>query len=106
MLALVDGRYGAGGFAAGFLNQLLGGRTWQFLGVISYGVYLVHMPVLTLVRHVARCQWPDLTGPQTLAIVAIGVLALTIGLAWLLHVTVERPCIRYGKQLTQRWRTR
>jgi peptidoglycan/LPS O-acetylase OafA/YrhL len=106
MLALMDGRYGAGGFAAGFLNQLLGGRTWQFLGAISYGVYLVHMPALTFVQYVARRQFPDLTDAQTLAILAIGGLALTLGLAWLLRVTVERPCIRYGKQLTQQWKTR
>lgn len=53
------------------------------LGIISYPLYLVHWPVILLITH-------DRTGFDGPLRVAVGI-ALAIGVAWLVHATVERP---------------
>lgn len=70
----------------------LSSRPMVFLGEISFSFYLVHVPLLLVL--------PDLVGLQhTYSVLpATGVLLLlltaSLALAWLLHVTVERPLVR------------
>ncbi|WP_372623901.1 acyltransferase family protein [Falsiroseomonas sp.] len=63
-----------------------------WLGAISYSLYLVHVPVLLALVHLAP---PPV--PAWLPAVAAPLLA--IPLAWLLYRTVERPAMRFGRQL-------
>jgi peptidoglycan/LPS O-acetylase OafA/YrhL len=55
-----------------------------FIGVISYGIYLVHWPIILLVQ---RTLWPE-------SVVAAVSLMLSILLATVLYYGVERPCAK------------
>lgn len=63
----------------------------QFLGVISYPIYIVHSPLAELLRH----AFPSLTGGHEVAQFTpwggLVFLAALIGLAWLLHHFYDTP---------------
>jgi peptidoglycan/LPS O-acetylase OafA/YrhL len=63
-----------------------------WLGAISYSLYLVHVPVLLTLVHLAPPQMPT-------AVPAIVAPLVSIPLAWLLHRAVERPSIGLGRRL-------
>jgi peptidoglycan/LPS O-acetylase OafA/YrhL len=86
--------------SAGLLNRPMA----QFLGRISYSVYLLHLPVIVLVRYLSRADSPGSASIQFQIVLVIASLGLTILGAWLLHVTVEKPMIQLGKRLTHRWK--
>lgn len=77
---VVAGRDVRGGAVA-----VLGLRPLQFLGAISYPLYLVHWPILMLPREAMQWQAPL---PHRLDL-ALAVAAVPV--AWLLHRLVERP---------------
>ncbi len=64
-------------------------------GALSYATYLFHEWVLKATLRLLP-QWPP--GWQ-----AAAAIALTLGLAWLLHRWVEDPMHRWGRQLARRW---
>ena len=78
-----------GGAAPGPLHatRLLALAPLQFLGAISYSLYLVHWPLQVIPQAVTFSDAP-LPLSQTLALGAVAV-----PLAWLLHRFVERPVI-------------
>lgn len=65
------------------------------VGVVAYGTYLFHEPVLGLCYALTRGTLPVITDFTTLA-TTIGALLLTLGLAKLSWVYFERPLIRLG----------
>jgi peptidoglycan/LPS O-acetylase OafA/YrhL len=68
-----------------------------WLGQISYPIYLVHYPLVALIN----AHLSSGTGPLTRAFVLLLISLPPVILAsWLLHVTIEKPFIRLGKQLT------
>jgi peptidoglycan/LPS O-acetylase OafA/YrhL len=73
-----------------------------FLGAISYGVYLYHLPVMVMLAH-----WHLLprTGAEAVLYVAL-TLAATLPLAWLSYRLVEAPFLRGGSSLRAIGRTR
>lgn len=88
-------------FVCCLLNQrslhFLDGRAFKFLGDISYGLYLLHYPILELFsRHFGESPLSLIAGVTT-----------TVGIAWLSHRYFEIPVMRkirsYGAQraLTQ-----
>ena len=81
-----------GGAAPGNLHAtaLLSLRPMQFLGAISYSLYLVHWP-LQVIPHAATFAAPPLPLEVRLALGAVAV-----PLAWLLYRFVERPVIGWG----------
>ncbi|MGP9747305.1 acyltransferase family protein [Brachybacterium sp. AOP29-B2-41] len=81
-----------GGAAPGRLhaNRLLGLRPMQFLGAISYSLYLVHWPLQVIPQVVT---FSDATLPLEQRL-ALG--AAAVPLAWLLHRFVERPVIGWS----------
>jgi peptidoglycan/LPS O-acetylase OafA/YrhL len=84
----------------GYLVRGLAGAGWQFLGRISYSLYLVHVPLLILGfglwgRLAGRGVIQDLAG---LVIVGGGVIGAA-GLFWWL---IERPCHALATRLTLR----
>ncbi|MEU6094310.1 acyltransferase [Streptomyces sp. NPDC047079] len=80
----------------------LGCRTLQWLGEVSFAFYLVHWPVLTYGRHLLGEQ------RQYSLPVGIGLIvlcgALSMLLAWLLYMGVERPAMRYWASSSRRTR--
>ena len=81
----------------GRMSRWLSGRTVQFLGLVSYSLYLIHAPVIGVVDWV-RTQafgtgaWSDAAG-------ALASIAASIVAAWALWWAVERPAVRWSRSL-------
>jgi peptidoglycan/LPS O-acetylase OafA/YrhL len=76
-------------------NSVLGIRPMQFIGLISYSLYLVHWPILVIAADAGG-------GMQPLPVAqGIGLVLLSIPLAWLLYRFVENP-LRRPRRLTGR----
>jgi peptidoglycan/LPS O-acetylase OafA/YrhL len=69
---------------------LLGLRPFQFIGLISYSIYLVHWPILVLVQARVGYYNPLPVWGTMLLVVA------SIPVAWLLYRFVENPARRAG----------
>lgn len=96
-LALVLAVLVAGPWPARLLSR--GPAKW--LGSISYGVYLIHFPVIVFLRMTER--WPE----DSLTRELLKVMAITIPLATFSWLCVERPVIRWAQRITgARQRTR
>ncbi len=71
-----------------------------WLGVISYSLYLVHLPILLIVmRLVGEMRWAALPAQIGISVV---VLALLVPVSWVTYRFVERPLQRMGRRLTDR----
>lgn len=93
---LVGWVYNAGAAQAGALCRPLS----QWLGLLSYGVYLWNVPIfevmLRLIDPALRLEWPLEAGLA----VGLATTALTLPIAALSERWVERPCIGLGHRLT------
>lgn len=69
-------------------------RAAQFVGSLSYGVYLFHNAAPVLLQRL----WPALPAP----VLVLGSLCLTLVVAMILHRGLEAPCRRLGR----RWAAR
>jgi len=82
---------------------LLRTRVLDHLGEVSYGLYLVHLPIVLTCAHIVS-RIPVAT--DLFAIKVLGVILtagpLSYALAWVMLVAVERPSIEAGRRLTQR----
>ena len=79
--------------------RLLARGPAKWLGSISYGVYLIHFPVIVFLRMTER--WPEDSLTQEL----LKVMAITIPLATFSWLCVERPAIRWAQRVTTKGRT-
>ena len=93
-IALVLGALVASPIRATVLSR--GPARW--LGTISYGVYLIHFPVIVFLRETER--WPDTLPRQLLA-----VMAITLPAAAFSWFAIERPAVRWAQRITTRGRT-
>jgi peptidoglycan/LPS O-acetylase OafA/YrhL len=92
-------------------TKLLASRPMVFIGERSYGIYLVHMICLSMIRPlIARLPGVTLDadraplGPYawaaTLLTFALAV-ALSLAVATVLNVLIEKPCIAQGRRWTK-----
>lgn len=81
----------AGAAGNGVMQGLFGTRVMVFLGVVSYSVYLWHLPVLNWL--VAASWYPALTGGRLAWILALA-LPPTLAIATLSYLAIERPFMR------------
>lgn len=79
------------------LHRWLTGWVAQWLGRISYSIYLVHAP-LTFFFLGLRTRIASNSPALSIALLA-GTYLFTLALATLLHVTIEVPCLRLAQQL-------
>jgi peptidoglycan/LPS O-acetylase OafA/YrhL len=70
----------------------LNSRVLVFIGLLSYSLYLVHLAVILRIAHA-------LPGVGQVAQGCIS-LAIAVALAWLIYITVEKPCARLRRKLT------
>jgi peptidoglycan/LPS O-acetylase OafA/YrhL len=70
--------------------RLLNNPAISFFGVLSYGFYLVHLPVILVLGKVtAMSEWP----------LVFTSMAVALGVTVLLHYGIERPCARMRRRL-------
>jgi peptidoglycan/LPS O-acetylase OafA/YrhL len=79
----------------GLLSKILSLKPLAWIGVISYGLYLYHFPIMIQLNHPTEWNW----GSWKTVAVAI---PLTFTIATLSFYIVERPCLR----LKDRFRTK
>jgi len=78
----------------------------QFLGRISYPLYLLHWPLIVASLFVMLQVWPSVNAAQaTLLMFGLSLPLMLIG-AYVLHRGVETPGMALGKRLAMRIRTR
>jgi peptidoglycan/LPS O-acetylase OafA/YrhL len=74
------------------LFRVLNTRVLVVIGLLSYSLYLLHYCVIDAVQGMFPAMNPLLRAPL--------VLAVTMGLAALMYVGIEKPCARLRKRLT------
>jgi peptidoglycan/LPS O-acetylase OafA/YrhL len=85
----------AGLVASTFRATALSRGPAKWLGTVSYGVYLIHFPVIVALRQ--SDHWPETFNRQLLAVMAITLPAATV--CWFVF---ERPAIRWAQRVTAR----
>lgn len=66
----------------------------RFLGAISYPLYLSHPIGLSLAQALTYGGY-EVHGLTLMVLLAVVSLAITLPIAWLLHIAVEAPCMRW-----------
>ena len=79
----------------GFVSRLFRFRGLTELGMLAYGLYLFHIPVIGLVYALAGKATPELTGLSTFGLTALAGLLL-FALARLSWLYFEKPLIKRG----------
>ncbi|QNH95350.1 acyltransferase family protein [Corynebacterium anserum] len=101
---------GTGGQPVG-VTRLLETPLFQFLGRISYALYLWHWPILVLVvaymgqstaSNPAEATDPGVSGTSVKPIVGIGVMCVSVALAWITAKIVEKP-LRQERKPSRSW---
>jgi peptidoglycan/LPS O-acetylase OafA/YrhL len=82
-------------YSDSWLGRVLRNSWLKSLGTISYGVYLLHRPVLGLVFVIFRSKqpWAETTAERGLILLA---LALTLAIASLSWTIFEKPLLKIG----------
>ena len=70
--------------------------TLRFFGSISYGLYLVHQPVLVLMHGFLLGTSPDIATVPQLGVTILAMLA-SVGIAWASWTYFESRFVRYGR---------
>jgi len=73
--------------------------TLQFLGKLSYPIYLVHWPALLAVLALVLKLWPTISPLHAFFVVSAIEIPATLALAALLHFYIKAPGIALGKSL-------
>lgn len=84
---------------ARWFRLLLNSRVLHWLGTISYPLYLLHWPLLVCCISTLLYLRKTWTPGEMLTILAFTYLPITLLSAWLVHIWIERPGMRWGRKL-------
>jgi peptidoglycan/LPS O-acetylase OafA/YrhL len=74
------------------LKPLFSNRLFNRLGVLSYSIYVLHLPVIVFSLRLLRRWWPSLSGWNARSAIAALLISVTcIALAELTYRGIERP---------------
>jgi peptidoglycan/LPS O-acetylase OafA/YrhL len=90
VLLLLPAIFGTAG--GGWPRRLLASRVLGWLGLISYGIFLYHGPLVVWLKKQEADEWIPGSGYLSMAVVA---LAMAIACAALSYYLVERPALRF-----------
>jgi len=82
------------------IRKLVVNRFANFLGKISYSVYIIHFVVIDLILAVIQVAHIDRSGPFAVVPIFVFALILTSGLALISKRVIEDPAIAYGHRLS------
>ncbi len=83
------------------VRRLLLSTVCQFVGKISYPLYLVHWPMIILLMAGLISWQPDISSGKALAAMLLAGLPVILFSAWLLHLWVEKPLMQIGEKFTR-----
>lgn len=83
----------------GLVRRLLANRVLLWIGLVSYGVYLWHVAIMSKLADLGALGGPDTVGFSALA------LALTLLVAAASFYGIERHALRLGRRLSHRRRS-
>ena len=75
-------------------QRLLANRILHYLGEVSFGIYLWHIPILLWLQPFVPTTW---SGAERMLGVGIPLMVLTVLAAHLSYVLIERPALRWGR---------
>lgn len=88
------------------MGRVLGGilrlRVAQWLGALSYPLYLLHWPFIAAMLALLQRLKPDLNQRDTIVVMLLSGTPLLLGIAWLVHVGLEKPLMRLGRRYAGR----
>ena len=67
-----------------------------WIGTVSYGVFLWHLPLLKAIAHTPAYDW---VGGRPFPSLWITIVPLSLLAGWLSYVLVERPAIAWGRRI-------
>ncbi|MCR5127043.1 MAG: acyltransferase [Lachnospiraceae bacterium] len=87
---------------AASLPDLLSAGPFQFLGAISFPIYMIHMPWIEYLGYYLMDRFRDLTGSAAHAAFPVYLILLILVLlsAWLFHSTIEKWCERFCQKIS------
>jgi peptidoglycan/LPS O-acetylase OafA/YrhL len=77
--------------AGGWPRRILGHRFLTFIGLISYGIFLWHLPLL---KAMSQAGWGQWIPGSAFIVLLILTLSASIGIGWLSYRFVETPAMR------------
>ena len=79
---------------AGWLSRLIGCAPMVLLGHSSYALYLIHVPILTLLPQSTTAYYGQLSSPEKLLFYCVVVSSL-VAFSIALHILIERPAQKW-----------
>jgi peptidoglycan/LPS O-acetylase OafA/YrhL len=82
------------------IAKIFANRVIVFLGTISFGIYMVHYPMLELIRYVFNDYYAGLNPEFNQLILWVhlcGILISVVGISALCYFWIEKPCREYFK---------
>ena len=83
------------------ISQVFGNKIVVFLGTISFGIYMVHYPVLEIVRYAFNDYYSGVNAELNQPLLWVhlcGILGLVMAVASLCYFWVEKPSREYLKR--------